>query len=303
MDLNQVTLRSRDVARGAAFYRKLGLLQIVEDLPTYVRFEMPSGNSTLSLHYVERLNGGVECDLGTVPYFECETLDATVRELKAAGIVFETDPTDQPWLWREASLRDPDGHEIRLYYAGTNRKNPPWRLAASPSYRIRLARPEEVPRIDEIEDKAGTLFSGLGLINEKLDTSFPVDDLVRLVAMKQVWVATTENDLPVGVVIASVRDGTAYVEEMAVLPAHGKRGLGGRLLATVCNWAQTEGHTAITLSTFRDVPWNGPFYRKQGFRELQPAEWTPGMSAIRKKEAQHGLHVEARVFMRRKLVR
>jgi hypothetical protein len=55
------------------------------------------------------------------------------------------------------------------------------------------------------------------------------------------------------------------------------------------------------LSTFRDVPWNGPFYRKHGFRDLQPAEWTPGMRAIREKEAQHGLRVEARVFMRRDL--
>jgi len=124
MDLNQVTLLSRDVARGAAFYRKLGLLQIVEDLPTYVRFEMPNGNSTLSLHYAEPLGDrGAEAEVGTILYFECETLDATVRELKDAGVVFQTDPTDQPWLWREASLRDPDGHEIRLYFAGRNRKN------------------------------------------------------------------------------------------------------------------------------------------------------------------------------------
>ena len=134
MDLNQVTLLSRDVARGAAFYRKLGLLLIVEDLPTYVRFEMPSGSSTLSLHYAERLSAsGTESDAGTILYFECDTLDATVHELKAAGVVFQTDPTDQPWLWREASLRDPDGHEIRLYSAGRNRKNPPWRLAGPPS--------------------------------------------------------------------------------------------------------------------------------------------------------------------------
>lgn len=130
MDLNQVTLPSRDVARGAAFYRKLGLLQIVEDLPRYVRFELPNGTSTLSLHHTEiepRAAGG-----GIVLYLECEDLDARVHELKSAGVVFETDPVDQPWLWREASLRDPDGNELRLYSAGVNRKNPPWRLAAPP---------------------------------------------------------------------------------------------------------------------------------------------------------------------------
>jgi GNAT superfamily N-acetyltransferase len=169
------------------------------------------------------------------------------------------------------------------------------------SYRIRLARPDEVPRLREIEDEAGTIFSGLGLIDEALDVSFPLDDLARLVGMGQVWVGCLADGLPVGMVIASVREGMMYVEEMDVLPAHGRRGLGARLLARVCAQAQAQGHPAVTLSTFRDVPWNGPFYRKHGFRDLQPVEWTPGMRTIRENEAQHGLRVEARVFMRREL--
>jgi len=169
------------------------------------------------------------------------------------------------------------------------------------SYRIRVARPDEVPRLREIEDEAGTIFSGLGLIDEALDASFPLDDLARLVGLGQVWVGCLEDDLPVGMVIASVRDGAVYVEEMDVLPAHGRRGLGARLLGRVCIWAEAQGHAAVTLSTFRDVPWNGPFYRKHGFRDLQPAEWTPGMRAIRETEERQGLRVEARVFMRRDL--
>lgn len=170
------------------------------------------------------------------------------------------------------------------------------------SYRIRLARPDEIPRVREIEDEAGMIFSGLGIIDEALDVSFPRDNLVRLVDMGQVWVGCPEDDVPVGMVIASVREGAVYIEEMDVLPAHGRRGLGGRLLARVCAWARARGRPAVTLSTFRDVPWNGPFYRKHGFRDLQPAEWTPGMWAIRKKEAKY-LRVEARVFMRRDLDR
>ena len=74
-----------------------------------------------------------------------------------------------------------------------------------------------------------------------------------------------------------------------------------RLLEGVCAWAQARGYPAATLSTFRDVPWNGPFYRNHGFRDLPPAEWTPGMPAILDKEARHGLCVQARVFMRREL--
>ena len=63
-------------------------------------------------------------------YFECETLDETVAMLKAAGPRFEQDPTDMSYLWREARLRDPDGYDVRLYFAGVNRLDPPWKVKA-----------------------------------------------------------------------------------------------------------------------------------------------------------------------------
>jgi catechol 2,3-dioxygenase-like lactoylglutathione lyase family enzyme len=121
--------------------------------------------------------------------------------------------------------------------------------------------------------------------------------------LRQVWVACDSHDMPVGMVIASVRDETAHIEELDVLPAYGRRGLGTLLLDMVCAWAQAQGHPAVTLSTFRDVPWNGLFYSKNGFRALQPSEWTSGMRAIRENETQHGLRAEVRVFMRRELAR
>ena len=173
--------------------------------------------------------------------------------------------------------------------------------AINSSFRIRPARPDEIARLREIEDKAGEMFSGLGLNDDTLDSSFPIDDLIRLVGMKQAWVACTEDDRPVGMVFASVREGAVYVEELDVMPEFGRRGLGSRLLNCVCDWAREQRCAGVTLSTFRDVPWNGPFYRRHGFRDLQPAEWTPGMRAIREQEAQLGLRVDARVFMRRAL--
>jgi hydroxymethylpyrimidine/phosphomethylpyrimidine kinase len=65
---------------------------------------------------------------GPVVYFECEVLDRTVARLVAAGIAFESPPADQPWLWREARLRDPAGNLLCLYRAGSNRRHPPWRV-------------------------------------------------------------------------------------------------------------------------------------------------------------------------------
>jgi predicted GIY-YIG superfamily endonuclease len=70
---------------------------------------------------------GVPASATTV-FFECEDLDATVTELELAGLEFEHPPVDQPWLWREARLRDPDGNRLCLFHAGENRLNPPWRL-------------------------------------------------------------------------------------------------------------------------------------------------------------------------------
>jgi GNAT superfamily N-acetyltransferase len=168
-------------------------------------------------------------------------------------------------------------------------------------YRLRAAPPDERDRIQEIEDLAGTRFSGLGLIDESLDVGFPTADLDRLIRAGQAWVACDAADRAVGMVIASVREDAVYVEEMDVLAEHGRRGLGGRLLNTVCAWAQEQGYAAVTLSTFRDVPWNGPFYRRHGFADLPPAEWTAGMRAIREDEVRHGLRTDVRVFMRRDL--
>ena len=124
MNLNQVTLPARDVAAAADFYRKLGFRLIVDALPRYVRFECPDGESTLSVEHVTELASGP----GPVVYLECDDLDDKVERLANEGIRFDSPPTDQPWLWREARLRDPAGNALCLFHAGKNRRHPPWRV-------------------------------------------------------------------------------------------------------------------------------------------------------------------------------
>jgi catechol 2,3-dioxygenase-like lactoylglutathione lyase family enzyme len=126
MNLNQVTLPSADVARGVAFYKLLGFTQIVAALPKYARFECSDGGATFSLHVVDSW-----ATAQATIYFECENLDATCEKLRNAGVMFDQDPIDQEWLWREAYLRDPDGNLICLYRAGEARRFPPWRLPAA----------------------------------------------------------------------------------------------------------------------------------------------------------------------------
>jgi catechol 2,3-dioxygenase-like lactoylglutathione lyase family enzyme len=123
MNLNQVTLPATNVERSVSFYRNLGFVQIVSNLPSYARFECPDG-ATFSLHQVS----AVVPDSGVIVYFECDDVDATCRRLLERGVQLDSMPTDQRWLWREAYLRDPDGNVLCLYHAGANRRYPPWRL-------------------------------------------------------------------------------------------------------------------------------------------------------------------------------
>ena len=124
MKLNQVTLKSRDVVACTDFYERLGFRLIVDSRPRYVRFECPDGGATFSVE----LAGHPAGSEGTEVYFECEDLDATVARLKHRGLEFHHEPKDQPWLWREARLRDPAGNVIVLFHAGENRRFPPWRV-------------------------------------------------------------------------------------------------------------------------------------------------------------------------------
>ena len=114
MNLNQITVPSLDVEKAIDFYEKLGLKLIVKAIPHYARFELPEGESTFSLHLVDRLPEGE----GIFVYFESDRLDAWVKELQSKGIEFDELPEDRRWLWREARLKDPDGNRLILYYAG-----------------------------------------------------------------------------------------------------------------------------------------------------------------------------------------
>jgi catechol 2,3-dioxygenase-like lactoylglutathione lyase family enzyme len=125
MRLNHVTLRVAELDRSVAFYKLLGLTQIVAS-DDYARFVCPDGDSTLSLE--SRGESPKSAASVISVHFETERLDALVGELKQKGVAFEQEPEDQPYLWREAILRDPDGHRLFLYYAGVNRLDPPWRL-------------------------------------------------------------------------------------------------------------------------------------------------------------------------------
>lgn len=123
LDLNQITIQVKNVELSVVFYEKLGLKLIVKAFPKYARFECTKGNTTFSLHQSDEIQNN-----STWLYFESDSLDEDVTRLQNLGLIFEILPENQPWLWREARLRDLDNNIIILYFAGSNRKNPPWRI-------------------------------------------------------------------------------------------------------------------------------------------------------------------------------
>jgi len=124
MNLDQVTIYSGRVHETVEFFQKLGLELIVDSLPRYARLLCPDGDSTLSVEHAENIPENRAVTL----YFECDDLDNVVAGLKSKGLKFTVDPVDRPWLWRESYLLDPNNNKICLFYAGENRKNPPWRV-------------------------------------------------------------------------------------------------------------------------------------------------------------------------------
>lgn len=163
---------------------------------------------------------------------------------------------------------------------------------------VRPARPEDLPQLAAIERSAQALFAQAGM-PELIDA--PVLDLSevrRYAAEGFVAVAEDPRDGLVGFVVARPLGGCAHVQEIDVRPEHGGRGLGRRLLSAAIEWARAAGHRAVTLTTFRDVPWNAPFYARCGFRTIDPAQASPELQELRRLEGTYGLDNDRRVVMR-----
>jgi GNAT superfamily N-acetyltransferase len=159
----------------------------------------------------------------------------------------------------------------------------------------------DVDSVREVERSAGERFRSL--VDRRLarcadDEPFAEAELVPYIRDGRAWVAV-EGAALAGFVVVDVLDGSGHVEEIAVAREFGRRGYGTALLREVDRWASSAGLVALTLTTFRDVPWNGPWYRTLGFRELEEDEWTAGLRQRRDAEEAHGLPAELRTVMRR----
>ena len=166
---------------------------------------------------------------------------------------------------------------------------------------IRPVAAGELETLQEIERAAGQCFAEVGMPEIADDVPLPVTELDRYRQAGLAWVAVDLQDQPVAYLIADPVDGGLHVEQVSVHPSCARRGIGRSLLEHAAGHAVAGSSSVLTLTTFEHVPWNAPYYRRCGFRVLDEREWTPGLRAIRAREAAHGLDRWPRVCMRRDL--
>jgi GNAT superfamily N-acetyltransferase len=166
---------------------------------------------------------------------------------------------------------------------------------------IRAARPDDLALLIEIERAAGATFLQLDPDLFAGHDPGTVAELRPYADGGRAFVSVDADDRPVGYLILDVVDGAAHVEQVSVHPDHARNGLGRALIEHAASWARARDLHSLTLTTYVDVPWNGPYYERLGFRYLAAGEETPGLGAIRDGERALGLEVWPRTSMRRTL--
>ena len=173
-------------------------------------------------------------------------------------------------------------------------------------YRIRTARADEVEAMQAIDIASARLFSGMGLIDFGQDDSeippIPEDIIRRGFADGLVWVAVDDRDRPVGFALCTARGEDLYLDQLSVTPIHGRKGLGGRLVDHIIEEAAVRAFKYISLSTFKKVPWNGPFYKKKGFKQVRHGRLKPWQLDLHERQKQT-MDVTQRCFMQRSVKR
>jgi GNAT superfamily N-acetyltransferase len=166
----------------------------------------------------------------------------------------------------------------------------------TPGYSIHLARDEDIPRLSAIELAAAQLFTGH--VPESVPAEVThVSRFTDAARGGRLWVASM-GDMPVGfALVEMLADDLPHLEELDVDPLHGRRGLGTALVRTVCEWAALSGYAMLTLTTFRAVRWNFPFYARLGFVEIAAGTLRPELAAVVSEEAGRGLDPAIRVVM------
>ena len=161
--------------------------------------------------------------------------------------------------------------------------------------RIRPASKADIPHLDAVEQSAAKAFIGssVGYVESR---SVPAELLNKLCEDKTLWVAADDRNMPVGFVACYPLDGFLYVHEISVAREAQGQGIGRRLMNVVEDYAIDQDFPYIGLTTFRDIRWNGPFYKSLGYKEIAPDIYS-GLHNKYKDDIRKGMDAATRCVM------
>jgi predicted N-acetyltransferase YhbS len=165
--------------------------------------------------------------------------------------------------------------------------------------KIRPARLADIPAMQWVERDAAELFRGTGLIDVDAMAVAAISDHMRSIEENLSFVAESDGRVA-GFVMGETKDGGVYLHELDVARDAQQRGFGRQLIGRFNEEARYRHEDCVFLSTFREPPWNAPFYRKLGFVDMASDDRLPWMTAMEAEQAKF-LDLSTRVFMRMKL--
>ena len=164
-------------------------------------------------------------------------------------------------------------------------------------YAIRSHLPADDAALAAVENRASELFREYHGYDSVADASIPhVEALRAMIAGQDVKVAV-DDSLPVGYAVFGALGEFLHLRELSVDPRHGRRGLGSTLVAAAIDAARRGNYAGVSLTTFRDVPFNAPFYRRLGFREVELMDATEALRTRFFAEVPAGIDPASRVLM------
>jgi len=155
-----------------------------------------------------------------------------------------------------------------------------------------------IAAIPGIEIAAATRFTTADLPTSLRFRTTAKADLSRALQNQRLWVAVKGEEKVVGFAVADVVDGQAHIVEVGVMPAFGRLGIGTRLVRSAIDWARKQEFDHVSLTTFRHLPWNAPFYERLGFDRVEPSDYGPELRELLDLEKQAGLDTSKRIAMR-----
>jgi GNAT superfamily N-acetyltransferase len=157
------------------------------------------------------------------------------------------------------------------------------------TFRVRLASIQDLAALEAVELLAAERFDAETITAGLAKQTAPAPSLLAAERAKELWVATATDEVLVGFLLAEKLDENLHISEMNVIPSHGGQGIGAALVKAAVAHARTAGYKRLTLTTFASIPWNGPFYAKQGFQEMAQSEVGVGLNTRIEQERALGL--------------